>query len=297
MSNIITPSKLKELCTEFNLKPSKSYGQHYLISDVPIKKMIEAGELTKDDTIIEIGPGFGVLTLALAPLVKKVIAFEIEQRLKPYWGEKQKEYPNIDIIWGNALNEFISYNLSPVTPYKVLANLPYQITSDAIRMLLETVPAPEKIIFMVQKEVAERICAKPPDMSMLSVAVQYYGKAKIVAKVPAGAFWPAPKVDSAVIMITPEHPSTRAPEHSSTQAPEHLGTREHDEQFFRVVRAGFSQKRKQLWHNLSGGLQIPAEKVKSGLKEVCGNEKVRAEELSVEEWRYIVRDLHSNIVT
>jgi 16S rRNA (adenine1518-N6/adenine1519-N6)-dimethyltransferase len=251
-----------------------------LISDAPITKMIAAGELTKDDTVVEIGPGFGVLTLTVAPLVKKIIAFEIEQRLKPYWEEKQKEYPNVEVVWGNALNEFISYRLSPVTPYKVLANLPYQITSDAIRMLLETVPAPEKIILMVQKEVAERICAHVPHMSVLSIAVQYYGEAKVVTKVPAGAFWPAPKVDSAVIMVTPKHRST---------------TQSYDEQFFRVVRAGFAQKRKQLWHNLSGGLQFDSQRVKDVLKQVVGNEKVRAEELSVEDWRHIVRDLHSKI--
>ena len=221
------------------------------------------------------------LTLAAPPARQKVIAFEI-RKLAPYWEEKMKEYPNIDIVWGNVLTQF-QKNLNskfqiPDSRYKILANLPYHITSDALRVMLELDPKPAKIVVMVQKEVAERICAKPPRMSLLSVAVQYYGEPRIVARVPAGAFWPRPKVDSAVVAITPQHPST--------QAPEHLVETEH---FFRVVRAGFSQKRKQLWHNLSAGLQLDPINVKAVLKEVAGNEKIRAEELTVEQWKQVLR--------
>lgn len=272
MSTILSPAEIKQLCQEYSLHPSKQYGQHYLISDAPIRKMIEAAELSKDDTVVEIGPGFGVLTLAIAPLVKKVIAFEIEQKLRPYWEEKQKEFPNVEIIWGNALNQLpsIIYHLSS---YKVLANLPYQITSDALRVILEADPLPERVIVMVQKEVAERMTAKPTDMSVLSVAVQYHGKPSLVAKVPAGSFWPVPKVESAVVAIR-------------------LSNKRYmidDKRFFTVVRAGFSHKRKQLWRNVSAGLHLPPERVKQVVREVVGNEKARAEELTVEQWRELVK--------
>src|SRR3989344_4276149 len=193
---LLQPKHLKALCERYGLRPSKSYGQHYLISDAPIKKMIEAAELAKDDTVVEIGPGFGVLTLAVAPLVKKVIAFEIEQKLRPYWEEKQTEFPNVEIIWGNFLKIFNFQFPISNSRYKVLANLPYQITSDAIRTIFEADSPPTRVVVMVQKEVAERICARPPNMSMLGVSVQYYGPPSITAHFPAGSFWPVPKVES-----------------------------------------------------------------------------------------------------
>lgn len=270
MNNLFFPTHLKELCATYHLTPSKKYGQNYLISETPINKMIEAGELTPEDTVVEIGPGFGVLTLAMAPHVEKVLAFEIEKKLEGYWEEKQREFKNIEIIWGNALKELETRNLELGTAYKVLANLPYQITSNVIRTLLELAQKPERIVIMVQKEVAERICAKPGDMSLLAVSVQYYGNPKMVTKVTSGNFWPAPKVDSAVIAITD------------------MQDRPDADTFFRYVRAGFQNKRKQLWKNLSVGLQIDGEKVKHTLQTVLGNEKIRAEELSVEQWIQVI---------
>ena len=239
--------------------------------------MIEAGELTKNDIVVEIGPGFGVLTLAVAPEVKEVIAFEIEKKLEEYWEEKQLEYPNVEVVWGNALKEIGNKKLGIGGVYKVLANLPYQITSHAIRTLLELEQKPERIIIMVQKEVAERMCAKAGDMSVLAVSVQYYGTLKIVTKVPRGNFWPAPKVDSAVVAITD------------------IQDRSEAEKFFRFVRAGFQNKRKQLWKNLSTGLNLSGDKVKGALQEIVGNEKVRAEELSVDDWELLVKALGNRL--
>lgn len=270
MNDLYRPTYLKELCEQYDLTPSKKYGQNYLISEKPITAMIEAGELSKQDTVIEIGPGFGVLTLAMAPLVKQVMAFEIEKKLEGYWEEKQQEYDNVEVVWGNALTRITSHVSKINSSYKVLANLPYQITSHAIRTILEQEHKPERAILMVQKEVADRIVAKPGDMSLLSVSVQYYGDVSIVHKVSSGSFWPAPKVQSAIIAIT----NIRKPEE--------------EEAFFRVVKAGFSSKRKQLWHNLSSGLGIEKEVVKRVLVDVCGNEKVRAQELSVAQWVDIV---------
>ena len=286
MSNLLTPTILKQLCAKYNLSPSKRYGQNFLVSETPIKQMISAADLNKDDTVLEIGPGFGILTFALAEKVGKVIAFEIEKKLEKYWEEKIKEHNNIEIIWGNAIKQITSYELR-FTSYKVIANLPYQITSHILRALLELENKPERIVVMVQKEVAERICAKPGDMSILAVSVQYYGEPKIIAKVSRGNFWPEPKVDSAVLSIKTFQPEAGQP---SAEKHKNIKTLD-DEQFFRVVRAGFANKRKQLWRNLFVGLKIDQEKIKKTVLEITGNEKIRAEELSVQQWIEVSKQL------
>ena len=283
--SILAPSELKSLCAKYNLNPSKQYGQNYLISDAPLKKMIAAAELSKDDVVVEIGPGFGILTFALSPLVKKVVAFEIEKKLMLFWDEKLKEFSNVEIIWGNVLQQLKTISEKLKGNCKVIANLPYQITSHLLRTLLEMENKPERIIIMVQKEVAERICAKPRSagsrqtgtMSMLAVSVQYYGEPKIITKVLKGNFWPSPQVDSTVLCIkTFKHPNIQT---------------FNDEEFFRVVKAGFTNKRKQLWHNLSSHLGLEKEAVKNIVKEATGNEKIRAEDLSVEDWEKVVEKI------
>ncbi|NCS72431.1 MAG: ribosomal RNA small subunit methyltransferase A [Candidatus Magasanikbacteria bacterium] len=277
--DLLRPSFLRDLALRYGFSPSKAYGQNYLISKKPIEMMIEAGELTSSDTVVEVGPGFGVLTLAMAPLVKRVVSFEIERTLQPYWEDQQKEYPNIDIIWGNVLKKFSSshfFSQGELPVYKVIANLPYQITSQVIRMFLEQEHPPERVIIMVQKEVADRIVAKPGDMSLLAVSVQYYGEAHIVCKVPRGSFWPSPKVDSAVV-------------HIQVHRQEDISNRSmNDEQFFRVVKAAFANKRKQAWRNIATGLNIDAVVVKAAIQDICGNEKIRAEAVSLSEWRQLV---------
>lgn len=265
MQELFKPSYLKQLCEQYGIRPSKKYGQNYLISQKPILAMVEAGEVTSSDHVIEVGPGFGVLTLALADAGATITAYEIEKKLAPYWEEKKQIYPNLAIVWGNVLHTF-----DPPAAYKVIANLPYQITSAVIRMFLEQEHPPERMIIMVQKEVAERMCAKPGDMSLLSVSVQYYGTPRIVTKVPKGNFFPSPKVDSAVIAISDIQPQ------------------QNSEQFFSVVRAAFANKRKQAWNNIASGLGIEGERVKQAMHTVVGNEKARAQELSVTQWRQVV---------
>lgn len=267
--DLFKPTHLKLLCERYRLVPSKSYGQNYLIRSAPIDKIIAAADLRPDDTVIEIGPGFGALTLAVAPLVKRVIAFEIERKLVEYWQEKQREYPNVEIVWGDALNKLKIKNSKLKIKYKILANLPYQITSHALRTMLELTPQPERIVIMVQAEVADRICAKLGDLSTLAISVRYYGEPKFIAKVSQGNFWPAPRVDSALVAIM------------------NLKPRADSKHFFAVVHAGFARKRKQLWNNLVVGLQLPAVKAKTITREVTGNEKIRAEELSVKEWEQL----------
>jgi len=283
---MLTPTKLKLLCEKYHLVPSKKYGQNFLINEKPVRIMIEAAELTKDDTVVEIGPGFGVLTLSVALLVKKVMAFEIERKIEGYWEEiKGNNGNNIEIIWGDALNKFKVESLKFKSDYKVLANLPYSVTSNALRILLEAENKPSLIIVMVQKEVAERICAKKGEMSLLALSVQYYGTPKIICRVSKGSFWPEPSVDSAVLMIR-LNAKSKDPHLTSPYEGD-----EDTERFFKFAKAGFANKRKQLWRNLAVGLNLEGEKVKQILQVVMGNEKVRAEELGVEEWKKIIYDL------
>lgn len=283
-----TPTDIKALCVEYDLTPSKSYGQHYLLSEKVIEEMAAAAEITKDDTVVEIGPGFGILTFALAENAKRVIAFEIEQKLRPYWEktlknlktQRLKDGGEIELVWGNALTTILDFRFQILDSYKVVANLPYQITSQALRLLLEQEQKPERIVVMVQREVADRICAKAGDMSLLGLSVQYYGAPRIVCQVPRGSFWPVPKVDSAVVAIAPNHLITQSPDHPIDA---HM--------FFKIARAGFSHPRKQLWRNVAEGLKLSADSVKQAVFLSSGNEKARAEELGVEEWRHLARQL------
>lgn len=276
MSDLFKPTHLKELCEQYGLAPSKQYGQNYLISEKPIREMVAAGELTPNDTVVEIGPGFGVLTEAVAPHVQKLISFEIEKKLQGYWEQKQKDLPSLEIVWGNFVYQFEEVQKTFPQKYKVLANIPYQITSQIIRMLLEADNKPERMIVMVQREVCDRICAKPGDLSLLAISVQYYGEPKMVCKVTKGNFFPAPKVDSSVLMIK----NIRTPKETFS-----------DEQFFDVVRAGFAHPRKQLWSNLAEKYPHKKDEIKNILQEVTGNEKIRAEQLSVQQWKQVVKQM------
>jgi len=274
---ILTPTQLQELCAVYGLTPSKKYGQNYLVQGKPIEEMIAAAGVVGEDTIVEVGPGFGVLTLGVAPLAKHIVAFEIERKLEGYWEEKQKEFKNIEVVWGNALQKLEEKSADFPKGYKVMANLPYQITSKVLRTVLELENKPAIVTVMVQKEVADRICAKPGDLSLLAVSVQYFGEPRVVTKVSKGNFWPEPRVDSAVIHV----------DLSKTAVHE---TGEEQDNFFALVRAGFSSKRKQAWRNIAQGLGYDGAQVKKALHDIAGNEKIRAQELSVMQWRE-VRDV------
>ncbi|MCB9798839.1 ribosomal RNA small subunit methyltransferase A [Candidatus Nomurabacteria bacterium] len=272
--DLYKPTYLKALCQQYGLSPSKKYGQNYLITDAPIKKMLEAAGVSAEDTIVEIGPGFGVLTFALLEKAKKLIAFEIEKKLHPYWDKVLTEHENFEVIWGNALSTIPSHeSLQKGKPYKVVANLPYQITSNVLRTLLELPNKPQSITVMVQKEVAQRICAMPGEMSLLSVCVQYFGIPKVVTKVSSGCFWPAPKVDSAVVHID-VYPK-----------------QEVSEAFFTLARAGFSNKRKQLAKNLAHGIKKEEALIRELLEQITGNSRVRAQELSMAQWKALAQVL------
>ncbi|MDD4477190.1 MAG: 16S rRNA (adenine(1518)-N(6)/adenine(1519)-N(6))-dimethyltransferase RsmA [Patescibacteria group bacterium] len=267
MPNLFSINYLKQLCAEYHFTPSKKYGQNFLINPAPITRMVEAAEISKEDTVVEIGPGFGILTFALAEKAGKVLAFEIEKKLESYWNKKIEHYKNIEIVWGNVLKSSKFQN-SKFKKYKVVANLPYQITSNAIRVFLEAENKPEIIVLMIQKEVAERICAGPGKMSILSVSVQYYAEPEIVMKAPRSYFWPEPGVDSAVLKL-------KVCKNRDTDV----------ENFFRMVKTGFANKRKMLIKNLESLVgKDGKEKLKNAFKQTGLDEKIRAQDLSVEDW-------------
>lgn len=274
MPRFFTINDIKNLCEQYGFRPSKEYGQNYLLNLEPIEKMISAANLDKNDIVVEIGPGFGILTFALAEESQKVISFEIEKKLESYWKKQQKDYPNIQIEWGNVLYRFKELS-EGFKKYKVVANLPYQITSPILKLFLEDVEnQPEEMVLLVQKEVAERICAKPGDMSVLAVAVQFFGEPTVVFHVLRHLFWPAPQVDSAIIKIKNIKKTQFALNKGATIA-----------DFFKFVRAGFLNRRKLLQKNLvSLAGKDNKEKIVKIWEQLGWDHNRRAQELSVSEW-------------
>ena len=248
-----------QILKKYNIKPNKKLGQNFLVDKSVLKKIIQTSELSSKDVVLEIGPGLGVLTQELAKRVKKVIAVEKDRTLSRLLKDilKAEGVSNVKVINKDVLQ--ISNSQFLISNYKLIANLPYYITSPVIRKFLETDNPPQLMVLMVQKEVAQRIVAKPPKMNRLAVAVQFYGKPKIISYVSKKSFWPIPEVDSAIIKIIPQ-PIPK------------IDTKK----FFELVKAGFSTKRKMLKNNL---------KIKeSTLKKLGINPKARAENLTIKDW-------------
>jgi 16S rRNA (adenine1518-N6/adenine1519-N6)-dimethyltransferase len=264
----------KTLLDQHDLQPKKGLGQNFLHDPGALEKIVELAELTPDDTVLEIGPGTGALTQYLARAAKKVIAVEVDERLKPILDNQLSAYPNVWVIYQDILTVDIAALLRP-HPYIVVANLPYYITSAILRHLLESSHPPRRLVLTVQLEVAERIVAKPGNMSLLSVSVQYYGAARIVNRIKPATFWPRPDVDSAVVRIDMyDRPPVDVPDTHT---------------FFKVVRAGFSQKRKQLKNSLGSGLGMGTTQA-ADLIECAGiDPRRRAETLTLEEWAALSR--------
>lgn len=264
----ISKPEIKNLLKKYKIRPSKRLGQNFLIDRGIIKKIIEAAELSLEDIILEIGPGLGNLTKELAKKAKKVIAVEKDQKMIKILEEVLKDHNNVKIIQGDILKFNLLNSRQIPKNYKIVANIPYYLTSPLIRKFLETKNQPKEMILMVQKEVAERICAQPPKMNLLAVSVQFYAKAKIISFVSKKSFWPRPKVDSAIIKITPKTNRGR------------LST----DLFFKIVKAGFSHPRKQILNNFSEKLKWNKGKVRSWLLKNKIKVNQRAETLTLEDW-------------
>jgi 16S rRNA (adenine1518-N6/adenine1519-N6)-dimethyltransferase len=264
------------LLRQFNLRPDKSLGQNFLVDEGALAKVAAAAEVGIEDTVLEIGPGLGSLTRHLAARARRVVAVELDEGLLPALTAVLRPHANVEIIQGDILNLPLS-SLGLPPGYKVAANIPYYITSAVIRHLLEAESRPARIVLTVQREVAERVCAKPDEMSVLAVSVQFYSVPRIVARIPAGAFYPRPNVDSAVVRLD--------------VLPRWAVEVKDSEVFFRVVKAGFSQKRKQLRNALSGGLQMTGEQVEAWLARAGVDPRRRAETLALDEWGKLTESL------
>lgn len=276
----IPKSNIKKFLKQYGLRPSKHLGQNFLIDKKALVQIVRAAKLSKKDTVLEIGPGLGVLTEKLAQQAKKVIAVEKDKRMFEAVEEILKDFSNVEIIHGDILKSFKS--LMPKSEYKVAANIPYYLTSPLIRLLLESENPPRQMVLLVQKEVAQRICARPPKMNLLAVSVQFYGRPQIISYVPKKSFWPQPKVDSAIVKITLRGATPR-------KKAVFLNYRA---KFFKLVKAGFSSPRKQLVNNLSEKLKLDREQTKKALIQSGLSSQTRAQNLSLEDWETLSSQLH-----
>ncbi len=275
----------KRLLRHFGLRARKGLGQHFLIDEEVLKLVTSAAELAPADVVIEIGPGLGVLTRELARQAGWLFTVELDSRLAAILKRTLASSSNVTVVNRDILQidpaallreQTVRFSRLVGSPlgYKVVANLPYYITSPVLRHFLEASLKPRLIVVMVQKEVAEAITAGFGQMSVLSISVQFYGKPEVISYVPARCFYPAPAVDSAILRIT--------------MYPKPVVDVD-EEGFFRLVRAGFTASRKQLGNSLSQGLNLPKEEVLSLLEKAGIRPQRRAETLTLEEWAELWR--------
>ena len=268
----------RQLLRQSGFRPKKRLGQHFLTDEAVLERILSAAGLGPGDIVVEIGPGLGVLTEALARQGARVVAIELDAKLVALLKKRLAGFPDVKIVHGDILKvtarQLLRNNLPPSDlgrGYKVIANLPYYITSPVLSHFLEAEPRPSRMVVMVQKEVGEAIAAAPGKMRLLSVKAQFYSKPAIVSYVPAASFYPPPKVDSVILRLDV---CSQPPIEVSDVAG-----------FFDIVMHGFSAPRKQLRNSLAHSLEMSPTQVTS-LLETAGIEgKRRAETLSLEEWR------------
>ena len=246
--------------------PNKNLGQHWLYDKSSLEAMCNAADVKPDDVILEIGPGLGTLTQLLVKKANRVITVEFDENLARELPSRVKA-ENLEVI----SQDILSLDFTTLPPeYKIVANIPYYLTSNLIRVISETPNVPKKAVLLIQKEVAQRVTAEPGQMSILSVTAQFYWEVELGQEVPAHLFTPPPKVDSQILIMTQR----------SKPLFEDCNTRE----FFRLVKAGFSQKRKTLLNSLSAGLQVDKVTVKKACESVEIDPARRAQTLSLQEW-------------
>ena len=274
-------TQTRGLLRRSGLRARKGLGQHFLIDEEVLGLIISAAQLTAKDVVVEVGPGLGVLTRELARRAGWVVAIELDNKLAGILKQSLSSFKNVTIINEDVLKVEPATLLREVEfeklseNYKVVANLPYYITSPVLRHFLEAQVKPQLMVVMVQKEVAEEIAAKPGRMSLLSVGVQLYGEPVIISYVPTQCFYPAPEVDSALLKVMPySQPAVEITDRES---------------FFALVRAGFSASRKQMANSLAQGLGVPKDDALSLLGRAEIAPQRRAETLTLEEWARLWR--------
>jgi len=264
---------------KMTFKPKKQLGQNFLADKKVLKKIIDKSEITEDDIVLEIGPGQGALTNELLKVARKVIAVEKDKRLFEYLKKKFEGAKNLELVNEDILEYLKILDIKDIGCYKIIGNIPYYLTSHLIRKIFELENKPTEIILMVQKEVAERMVAKAGEMSLLAISVQLFSEPEILFDVSRNSFWPKPKVDSAVIRL---------------KVYKVIKYDIDEDEFFEIVKTGFSSKRKLLVNNLSDKLKIPKEKIYNVFKEIGLDKKGRAQDLSINEWVRILKLLNPN---
>ena len=268
-------NRTKRELRRLDLRAKKGLGQHFLVDEQVLRRLISAAELTSSDTVVEVGPGLGILTKELAKGAGRVIAVEVDTRMAATLQEIFALWPSVTIINADILESEPGSLAGFEAPYKVVGTLPYYIASAVLRHFLEAQLKPRLMVVTLQKEVAQAIVAPPGKMSLLSVSVQFYGKPAIVDYVLARSFYPPPKVESAIVRIDLyERPPVAVADEAK---------------FFRVVRGGFAAPRKQLRNSLAQGLEISSGDAVALLEEAGISQKRRAETLSLEEWATVYR--------
>ncbi len=273
-----TPGQLRRILRDEGLRPRKALSQNFLTDASALDAIVAAAELRPGDRVVEVGPGLGVLTRRLLAAGASVTAVELDPRLAAYLRRELAGQGSFELIEGDALSVHPRDVVPDAAPYKLVANIPYHITSPLLHAFLEGERPPELTVLLVQLEVAERVAAPPGKMSYLSVFAQNVAEAEVMARVPAAAFEPEPEVDSAILRLRRRDASPVAP------GPER-------EPFYRLVQAGFRQRRKQLHNALGRELPVPSDELAAAFASCGIDPERRPQTLSVDEWACLARSL------
>ncbi|MBN1189731.1 MAG: ribosomal RNA small subunit methyltransferase A [Dehalococcoidales bacterium] len=279
----------REMLRTYDLRAKKGLGQHFLVDSSALTRIVQAAGLSQHDLVLEIGPGMGVLTSELVKKAGYVVAVELDKDLYEILRSSFASYTRFSLLNKNILEvdpgQLIENEKNHMPPgldlagqYKLVANLPYYITQPIIRHFCEAASKPSVMVIMVQKEVARNIVAEPGDLGILAISVQFYGRPEIIDYVPAGCFFPVPKVDSAILKIT----LFPAPRLKVTS----------DKSFFTIVRAGFCARRKQVANSLAQGLDLPKAEIISLMQKAGISPQKRPETLTLEEWAVLENTFH-----
>lgn len=280
--SLLQRNALRALCRKYDIRPSKRFGQNFLLNAAVLQKMIRVGEIAEDDGVLEVGPGFGALTFVLSQHTPHVVAIERDKRLCAALRGIQEE-ALFKLVCSDVFdisNAELLHALGTKT-YKLISNLPYAITSSVLRKFLEEEPKPSSVVVCVQREVGERICAGPGRQNILALSVQLFGTPKIVCHVSRHAFWPEPAVDSVVLSIQNIQSNASIEKRFDVSV----------EDFFCVVKHGFSARRKQLQNNLIQHFPVSREAIGEVFEGLSLSRTVRAQELSVNHWMKIAQFL------
>jgi 16S rRNA (adenine1518-N6/adenine1519-N6)-dimethyltransferase len=277
---MISPAQIKDICRRYGITPNHSLGQHFLLDTKVIDEMVAVAQVASDDTILEIGPGLGVLTETLLEEAGSVVAIDQDPKMIEMLQGKFLPNSKLRLISGDALKLRPEQEFSG--PYKIVANIPYTITSALLEKFLTAPNPPVSMTLLVQREVAQRVCAAPGKMSVLSVSVQLYGAPRLVRMVERRAFWPQPKVTSAVLHIGDIGGAAQLEKRLNGIT---------EKVFWQTVKIGYAARRKQLHNTLAAGFHLSPEQIQAELVRIKVAPTVRAQELSVDQWLALAKNL------